>query len=125
MTDIFSAYELLQEFDLCDSEITYSVEWLGRSKSYLAYLRSSRNYPKMDALIHLAGKLLIASNEIAAAKRQTADTRRQAARLREAATAIMRLALRQAMAFAECTVMRSDQTPPATLADCAERAARG
>src|SRR5665213_4353482 len=55
--DIFSVYRLLGDFGICTSEKFYSVEWLGRSKSYYAYLNSSGNEPNVECLLYLMVKL--------------------------------------------------------------------
>src|SRR5471030_1458605 len=116
--DIFSIFSLLYDFEMCNSEHDYSVEWLGRSKTYLAYLRSSKNYPCIEALVYLSVRLLDASANLVSARVSSAELRSRAVVLHGAGAAILRLACQQALALSRCHVMRSNCTPPAKLDAC-------
>jgi hypothetical protein len=116
--DIFSIFSLLYDFEMCNSEHEYSVEWLGRSKTYLAYLKSSKNYPCIEALVYLAVRLLDASANLVSARVSSAEPRSRAAVLNDAGATILRLACKQASALSRCHVMRSNSTPPSKLDGC-------
>jgi hypothetical protein len=64
--DIFSVFGLLCDFDLCNSEHVFSLEFLGRSRTYFGYLKSSKNHPAVEALVFLAAKLLDVSAGLSA-----------------------------------------------------------
>jgi hypothetical protein len=109
--DIFSIYALLCDFDLCKSERVFSVELLGRSHTYFAYLKSSKNYPYVEALVFLSVRLKDASASLVYGR--SADLRSRAAVLHDAGAAILILACQQAMAVSRRHVIRSNCTPPA------------
>jgi hypothetical protein len=100
--DIFSVFALLLDFALCKSEHDYSVDYLGRSRTYFAYLKSSTNHPAVEALVFLAAKLLDASTGVLSSKVVAAELRRKADELRNAGADILRLAVQQAQALAHC-----------------------
>jgi hypothetical protein len=117
--DIFSVYELLCDFELCGSEHIFSVEFLGRSRTYLAYLRSSGNFPNVESLVFLGVKLMDASARLLNAQTTDKELLRKAEALREAGGDILRLAIEQAQALAHCDVMLSNNTSLDTFDSCA------
>jgi len=111
--DIFSVYALLRNCDLCKSERTFSVEFLGRSRTYFAYLKSSKNYPCIEALVFLSVRLKDASASLIYAR--SADLRSRAAVLHDAGAAILSLACQQAIELSQYRVVRPNCTRPAKL----------
>ena len=118
--DIFSVYALLCDFDLCKSEHDCSVEWLGRSRTYLAYLKSSKNHPAVEALVFLAAKLLDVCAGLLSQKVVTIELRRKAEELRQAGGDILKLAVQQAQALAHCNTMLSNNTSLGVTDSCAD-----
>jgi hypothetical protein len=96
--DIFSVYALLCDFDLCKSEHVFSVEFLGRSRTYFAYLKSSKNRPAVEALVFLAAKLLDVSTGLLSSQAVTTELRCKTEKLRQAAGDILKLAVQTAQA---------------------------
>jgi hypothetical protein len=105
--DIFSVYALLSDFALCNSEHVFSVDFLGRSRTYFAYLKSSKNRPAIEALVFLAAKLVDVYTELLSSKFVTAELRRKAQELRQAGNDILKLAIQTAQARA----LQSNETP--------------
>ena len=102
--DIFSVFVLLRDFGMCHSEFDYSVEWLGRSKTYLAYLRSSKNYPCVEALVHLSARLMEASANLISTHARSAELQIRAVTLHDLGAAILRSVCRQALALSRGNV---------------------
>src|ERR1700730_14846716 len=117
--DIFTAYTLLYDLEICKSEHVFSVEFLGRSRTYLAYLRSSKNHPNIESLVFLAVKLMSVSAGLIASEATTKDVRREADVLRQGGGDILRLAMEQAQALAYCDVMLPNNTSLEVLESCA------
>jgi hypothetical protein len=117
--DIFSVYALLCDSDPCKSEHVFSVDFLGRSRTYFTYLRSSKNHPAVEALVFLAAKLLDVSTGLLASKVVTAELRRRAEELRQAGGDILRLAVQQAQTLAHCNTMLLNNASLDVIDSCA------
>lgn len=57
MNYLDDAFETLREHRLVWSQYQFSTQWLGRSKSYYAYLKSSGSAPSAQALLTLVVRL--------------------------------------------------------------------
>ena len=57
MKTLIEIYELLQALNRCRSQHEFSVKWLGRSKGYFAYLRSSASKPSPTSLLLLSARI--------------------------------------------------------------------
>jgi hypothetical protein len=119
--DIFSVYSLLTDFGICSSENVYSVQWLGRSRTYFAYLNSSGNEPNVECLLYLMVKLSHVAAGLLTSRSKTTEIERKARTLRDAANDILHRACEQALALSNCHVMRSNVTSSDTLDSCAAK----
>lgn len=57
MNELQDIYDMLLELGACQSQAEYSEDWLGRSKGYFAYLKSSKASPALSAIGMLIGRL--------------------------------------------------------------------
>lgn len=119
--DIFSVYMLLRDFGICTSESLYSVQWLGRSKSYYAYLNSSGNEPNVESLLFLMVKLTHIAAGLMTSRSKTREIEGKARTLRDAGSDILHAACEQATALSNCHVMRSNVTTADTFDSCAAK----
>jgi hypothetical protein len=119
--DIFSVYSLLDDYGICSSEHVYSVEWLGRSRTYFAYLNSSGNEPNVECLLYLMVKLTHVAAGLLTSRSKSTEIERKARTLRDAGDDILHRACEQALALSNCHVMRSNVTSSDTLDACAAK----
>jgi hypothetical protein len=119
--DILSVYSLLNDFGICKSEHVYSVEWLGRSRTYFAYLNSSGNEPNVECLLYLMVKLTHVAGGLLTSRSKSTEIERKARTLRDAGDDILHRACEQALALSNCHVMRSNVTSADTLDSCASK----
>src|SRR5471030_3076978 len=97
--DIFSVYLLLDDFGICSSEHVYSVQWLGRSRTYYAYLKSTGNEPCVECLLYLMVKLTHVAAGLATSRSKSVEIERKARTLRGAGDDILARACDQALAL--------------------------
>ena len=57
MNELNEIYEMLVELGLCKTQIDFSVNWLGKSPTYFAYLKSSGQGPALAAIGTMIGRL--------------------------------------------------------------------
>lgn len=57
MNEIEEIYETLHDLGLCKSQAEYSRDWLGRSKGYFAYLKSTKAPVALSVIGMLIGRL--------------------------------------------------------------------
>ena len=57
MTALQEIYDTLRELNLCGSQSEFSIDWLGRSGGYFAYLKTTGSPPDLSAIGMLIGRL--------------------------------------------------------------------
>ena len=93
-----------------------ALQWLGCSKTYSAYLRSSLNLPSLESLLLLPVELTEARDELSFSGTKTEEVQHSAKELREAAPNALNLAHKQAVALSNCHKLKPRQLRPAHLA---------
>jgi hypothetical protein len=131
MKILLDVYDFLRQLGACGSEQDFSIRWLGKSRTYFAYLRSTGNLPSVEALVHLTARLFHISAALLARKPMTTKLKQVARKTRDIGNDVLNDVL--SVAFGEALALSSgieqtnslrEREPPFEVCESAEQMLR-